>query len=209
MQTAESPAGDFAFVLASAASAMNPPIPFEVEQKFPVGDLAAVRQKLLLLGASFSPSIEQADTYFAHPARDFAQTDEALRLRSVGKRNWITYKGKRIDTQTKTRRELELPLADGAEAREQYAELLGLLGFVPVATVSKHRQGAALTWQGQSIEAALDQVEQVGTFVELETSADELSLPAARQAIGSLASALGLVQNERRSYLELLLGRPP
>lgn len=181
---------------------------FEVEQKFAVRDLAAIRQKLFALGASFAPPIEQADTYFSHPARDFARSDEALRLRSVGERNWITYKGPKIDTRTKTRRELELPLADGAAALAHFAELLGLLGFAPVATVRKRRELAALQWKGRLIEAAVDEVQHVGSFVELETAADQSDLPIATAAIVSLASELGLEQNERRSYLELLLLRP-
>ena len=182
---------------------------FEVEQKFQVSDHAAVRQRLVELGATISPPLDQADTYFAHPVRDFAQTDEALRLRRVGKRNCITYKGPKIDAATKTRRELELPLADGEAACEQYAQLLLVLGFRRVATVRKRREPANLLWQGHEIEAALDTVEHVGLFVELETSADEAGLPAAKAAVGTLASHLGLFEGERRSYLELLFEALP
>ena len=72
---------------------------------------------MIELGATIEPPVVQVDQYFAHPARDFAQTDEALRLRRVGKQNFITYKGSKIDATTKTRREIELPLAPGEEAR--------------------------------------------------------------------------------------------
>jgi adenylate cyclase class 2 len=189
---------------------MTQPTPhFEVEQKFRATDLAALRQKLLALGAALAPPIDQADTYFSHPLRDFAQTDEALRLRRVGEHNWITYKGPKIDATTKTRRELELPLAGGTAAFDQFAQLLGLLGFAPVATVRKRRELASLTWQGRTIEVALDQVNGVGSFIELETSAAESELPAAKGAITSLASELGLTNSERRSYLELLLAGSP
>ena len=44
------------------------------------------------------------------PCRDFAQTDEALRIRTVGDTSFVTYKGPKLDATTKTRRELELPL---------------------------------------------------------------------------------------------------
>ncbi len=178
---------------------------FEVEQKYRLSDHSVVRKRLVELGATIAPPLDQADTYFAHPVRDFAQTDEALRLRRVGERNCITYKGPKIDAETKTRRELELPLADGEAACEQYAELLLVLGFRRVATVRKRRELASLYWQGHEIEAALDTVEHVGLFVELETSANEAGLPAAKEASGSLANELGLLEGERRSYLELLL----
>ena len=103
----------------------------EVEQKFKVASLAAVREQLLALGAEFGEPLDQADTYFAHPARDFAQTDEALRLRRVGGQTWVTYKGPKLDLATKTRHELELPLPAGSDAFERHSELLAALGFRP------------------------------------------------------------------------------
>jgi adenylate cyclase class 2 len=177
----------------------------EVELKFRAGDFAAVRERLIGLGAQFAEPVEQADTYFAHPVRDFAATDEALRLRRVQERNYITYKGPKLDTATKTRRELELPLAAGQDSYVQFAELLVALGFRPVATVRKQREAAGLVWQDRHVEAALDTVAGIGQFVELETSADEATLPAARDCIISLAKHLDLAESERRSYLELQL----
>ena len=53
---------------------------YEVEQKFPVDDLAPIEAKLSVLGAEISEPRTEVDLYFNHPARDFAQTDEALRL---------------------------------------------------------------------------------------------------------------------------------
>src|SRR5689334_8755809 len=101
---------------------------YEVEQKFPLPNTANTEAKLAELGAQFEPPIEQIDHYFRHPSRDFATTDEALRLRQVGPENFITYKGPKIDPATKTRRELELPLTDGPKTFAQFTELLGALG---------------------------------------------------------------------------------
>jgi adenylate cyclase class 2 len=184
----------------------------EVELKFRAGgerDLAAIRDRLVALSATSAGTLDQADTYFAHPARDFAATDEALRLRRVGEQNRITYKGPKLDALTKTRRELELPLAPGGEAFEQFSDLLVALGFRAVATVRKRREVLNLSWQGSEIEAALDTVDKVGHFVELETSSDDAKLTAARESITSLAKQLGLVESERRSYLEMLLATQP
>jgi adenylate cyclase class 2 len=179
----------------------------EVEQKFCVADLAPVREQLASLGARFAERVDQADTYFAHPARDFAATDEALRLRRVGDVNFITYKGPRLDRTTKTRRELELPLPAGARAFQQHSKLLEALGFRPVATVRKRREAAHLEWNGFDVEAALDDVTAVGRYAELEIFAEESSLEAAKVALASLAKQLGLATSERRSYLELLLAK--
>src|SRR5262245_43862480 len=113
---------------------------FEVEQKHPVSDVAALIQRLTDYGAHFGETIQQSDQYFAHPCRDFAKTDEALRIRTVGDKSFVTYKGPKLDTTTKTRREIELPLHlhDGDGSR--FAELLAALGFTPVAKVRKTRR---------------------------------------------------------------------
>lgn len=179
----------------------------EVEQKFRANSLSAIRERLAALGAKFAEPLDQADLYFSHPAKSFAETDEALRLRRAGEQNCITYKGPKLDRQTKTRRELELPLASGQQAFEQFAELLAALGFGEVATVRKRRESAQLLWQGQEIEVALDEVAGVGTFIELEIGTEETGLSAAKKAVLSLAAELGLTASERRSYLELLLDR--
>lgn len=178
---------------------------FEVEQKFPVEDLTDIEDRLVLAGATFAAPVVQVDRYLAHPSRDFAETDEAIRIRQVGDANFITYKGPRIDTTTKTRKEIELPLHDGAEHAEQWTTLLGALGFSPVATVCKRRRHARIAWQDAEVEVALDQVEDLGTFVELELSADEEELDTAKAKLQSLADELGLSGSEQQSYLELLL----
>ncbi|HVU90195.1 MAG TPA: class IV adenylate cyclase [Pirellulales bacterium] len=179
---------------------------YEVEQKFPLSDVAACEARLADLGAIVGAAVTQADRYFNHPGRDFAKTDEALRIRSVGEKNFVTYKGPKIDATTKTRREIELAIPSGDEGAHQFAELLAALGFREVATVRKRRRTAHFDWEGWASEVALDDVEGVGQFCEIELTADEAMLPAARAALGSLAKRLRLQAPERRSYLELLLG---
>jgi adenylate cyclase class 2 len=178
---------------------------FEVEQKFPLTDEAALLAKLASLGGVPSEAMAQVDCYYSHPARDFANTDEALRIRCVGELNFITYKGPKLDLKTKTRREIELPLAGGAQMTMEYGRLLEALGFRPVAKVHKKRRLVVLEWQSRPVEVAIDDVESVGKFVELELSADEAELDAARAALAALAHSLGLSGGERRSYLEMLL----
>ncbi len=178
---------------------------YEVELKFPVPDLLAFSRKLADQSVAIFPAKEEIDLYFAHPARDFAQTDEALRLRRKGDANYITYKGPKIDATTKTRREIELSLAPGPESLASWTALLVAVGFRPVAEVRKSRRKATIPWQGHRVEACLDNVDGVGTFVEFELVADESELDAARACIQSLAQSFGLTQGERRSYLEILL----
>src|SRR5205085_570940 len=113
------------------------------------------------------------DQYFNHPARDFGRTDEALRLRRVGDQNFITYKGPKIDAATKTRRELELPLPSGSDVGGRFSELLLTLGFISAGTVFKVRHPGILAWSGGQVEVALDEVTDLGSFIELEISASD------------------------------------
>jgi adenylate cyclase class IV len=71
--------------------------------------------------------------------------------------------------------------------------------------VNKQRRKAELNIEGRRVELAYDEIEGLGSFAELECSAEEAQLAAAKSAIAKLAIYLGLTHNERRSYLELLL----
>jgi adenylate cyclase class 2 len=179
---------------------------YEVEQKFRLRNVTEMEAKLAPLGAQFASPITQIDHYFRHPARDFASTDEALRLRNVGSDNFITYKGPKVDPATKTRREIELPLVAGQHTIGRFTELLLALGFTPVASVTKQRRKATISWESLDVECAVDEVEGAGFFLELEISADDASLEIAKNSLTNLANRLGLHDQERRSYLELVFG---
>lgn len=178
---------------------------YEVEQKHLVADVRVLEERLAERGVEIGPSIEQLDRYFAHPCRDFSQTDEALRIRTVGDCSFVTFKGPKLDTTTKTRRELELPLAESDTDGSRFAELLQLLGFRPVAVVRKCRRKFEIVSHDCRVEGALDQVENVGTYAELELTADEAGIDNAKHLISKLATELELGPSERRSYLEMLL----
>ena len=188
---------------------------YEVELKFAVSGRAALERRLVEMGGRLAEPQEQVDRYFAHPCRDFAQTDEALRLRRVGDSVAITWKGPRIDAATKTRREIELNLVPlsatlhAAPTLSSWTELLEALGFRRVLEVAKRRQPVRLVWQGAEVDVALDTVVELGEFLELEIMAEQGEVPAARACLESLAQELGLGATERRSYLELILQSQP
>lgn len=177
---------------------------FEVERKYwlPLGH--EIERQLDAMGLVLRPPVDQVDKYYSHPARDFMQTDEVLRLRMVGEENYVTYKGARIDSTTKTRRELELQLPSG-NFIESFEQLLSVLGFEPLMTIHKVRRQATVERNGYEIEICVDEIDQLGYFVELETSSDLEHLEKAKQALSGLATELKLDRQERRSYLELML----
>jgi adenylate cyclase class 2 len=179
---------------------------YEVELKYRSVDHVVLEQRLAALGAIQDGSVQQVDIYLFHPARDFAQTNEAFRLRSIGGENRITYKGPRKPGPTKTREEIEIRVADGGAAAGQLLQLFELLGFRPAATVRKRRTSFHLNRQGQALEVALDRADLLGDFAEIEALApSEADLPAAQSAVLTLAAQLGLTEVEPRSYLRMAL----
>ncbi|HEV8069128.1 MAG TPA: class IV adenylate cyclase [Planctomycetaceae bacterium] len=184
---------------------MNSPETFEVELKFPIVDADEMTLQLLARGARRGGVVRQSDLYFQHPCRDFRQTHEALRLRKTVDGLRITYKGPIIDSRTKMRRELELPVGRDPGDFDQFRELLTILGFEPVRDVVKTRAIYDLMWEGRQLELAVDAVDGLGTFLEIESMASDSDRDAARDAILQLAEKLGLKDPEKRSYLQLLI----
>jgi adenylate cyclase class 2 len=177
----------------------------EIEQKFAQVDFADLEQRLRRQGARPGAEQDEADHYFNAPDRDFARTDEAFRLRRVGPANFLTYKGPKLAGPVKKRVELEVPLTDGAEAAEQFMQVLKHLGYRPVAVVRKHRRHFHWQQAGFDLTLCLDEVEGLGRFAEVEVLAPPEKEKAAEELIVYTAAALGLSKVERRSYLELVL----
>ncbi len=181
---------------------------FEVEVKYRAVDHDRLARQLAELGAVAGPVIDQEDVYLSHPARDFARTNEAFRIRRMGDDNRITYKGPRRAGPTKTREEIEIGFTSGHEPFLGLLKLFENLGFSPVATVRKRRESFQVTFLGHHLEIALDSAEGLGAFAEIETFArDEADLAAAQDAVLVLAGRLGLTEIEPRSYLRMVLDR--
>ncbi len=179
---------------------------FEVEVKYREVDHDGLRRLLGEVGAVEVGAMDQEDVYLSHPSRDFAQTNEALRLRRIGGENRITYKGPKLPGPTKTREEIEIPFLEGEGAFRQLSRLFENLGFAPVAAVRKHRTAFRLTVEPHEIEIALDRVEGLGDFAEIEAIApDAGALPSTQEAVMAAAGLFGLDRIEPRSYLQMIL----
>lgn len=177
----------------------------EIEAKYSVAEFAPIERLLHDWGARFVEDRRDADHYVNAPDRNFAQTDEAFRLRRIGPRNYLTYKGPKIDRDTKTRKEIEVPVADGDMAAEDMLRLLQELGYRSVAVVRKRRRVYETAREGFTLHFCLDEVDGVGSFAEVEIVAEEACFDAAKAVLLRVAGELGLTQTERRSYLQLLL----
>jgi adenylate cyclase class 2 len=180
---------------------------YEVELKVRAS-LDRMRERLTDLEAERIDAVTQTDAYYDAPHRDFAETDEALRIRRERPRGIgddaeatvkLTYKGPLVEAESKTREEHETAVADG----EALAGALDGLGFQPAATVEKERERFAL--DGYTV--TLDRVEGLGEFVEVEREASEPEIESVREGAVELLRRLGLDPDDgiRTSYLGLLL----
>lgn len=174
---------------------------YEVEVKVRA-DHAAVREKLDAQNADPVDHVTQVDTYYSAPHREFAETDEALRIRAETPRESesfteITYKGPLEDADSKTRREIESVVEDA----EATGAIFEALGFEAAAEVRKERERFAL--DGYTV--TLDTVDGLGEFVEVETEAEDID--PAREGAFEVLRSLGLDPDDqiRTSYLGLLL----
>ena len=194
----------------------------EVELKFCVPDVETLIAKLVQLQASDAGAESHCDSYFRHPCRDFAATREALRIRRITRHRssesidtggatdeqdtCVTYKGAHLPGNVKARHELEWSVEASDHDGTNLQSLLLCLGFEMVATVKKQRRSRQLHRSGRDVIVALDLVESVGSYAEIEVlAADENDLEAAREVVSGLAEELGLTTPEPRSYLTLLL----
>jgi adenylate cyclase, class 2 len=178
----------------------------EAEVKLKLDDEARNRltERLEARGARLLGESRQCDEYYAHPGRDFSQTDEALRLREVDGALRITYKGPKLDPPRKTREEIEFTLCTD---RDVAARLLARLGFDAVSCVRKRRKEFRLP-DGPDTLVCIDHVDGLGWFCEIEVEAETVEEGRERLTARLAELALADLEPIAQSYLELLLARP-
>lgn len=177
---------------------------YEVEVKVRA-DHEVVREALERLDAERRDTVMQRDVYYDAPHRDFAETDEALRIRRVENAGAessavLTYKGPLVESESKTREEIETPIHAVADVEA----ILSALGFEPAATVEKERE----RWRVDGYTVTLDDVVGLGQFVEVEAETErETDVERVREGAYAVLRSLDLDPDEqiRTSYLGLLL----
>jgi len=178
----------------------------EVELKVKVDreEVEDLSHKLRDLGFKRCRIVEEIDTYFNGIDRDFRETDEALRVRESidlekgERRYYLTYKGPKLDSISKTREEYQV----GVENGDTTKTILEKLGFKKIPPIRKVRE----IYRKGDILVSIDRVEGIGYFLECEKSVKSKS--EKEDAIGELMDlirSLGLDKKEliRASYLEL------
>lgn len=181
----------------------------EVEIKLPVHRRSTIEHGLVASGFTAGNLIRESDIYFTSPEHDFMHTDEALRIRTsenystASSSSFLTYKGPKLDTVSTTRKELETAIEDSEVCRN----ILRCLGYTELSPVNKLRQ----YYHKETITACVDQVEGLGSFLELEILVEtEEQRPEALKKIETILHDLdySLRETTRYSYLYMLRNQP-
>lgn len=174
----------------------------EVEVKAKIKSFEEIKEKLAKINAKKTKTEHQEDRYFNSPLNDFAKTDEALRIRKIITLNeesiFITYKGPKINTESKTREEIEMNIED----ENKCSKIFERLGFTEVRSVIKDRE----YFQIKNYEISLDDVKGLNPYMEIEIVLEDGSdYTEAQNGIFEMFKSLGITDGfERTSYLELL-----
>ncbi|MEJ2249212.1 MAG: class IV adenylate cyclase [Candidatus Lokiarchaeota archaeon] len=192
----------------------------EVEIKAKINDPEEIKSKLKNLGARYLVSLEHKDTYYNMPRklRDFRKTDEALRIRESKEfktsnpndgenqfKYYLTYKGEKIDDQTKTRKELEVKF----ENVENLKEILDTLNFRDIITVKKKRDLYEIIYDDNKIECLIDYLPILDQFfIEVEVIVElKEQVSQKTKELFSFLKELNIEKSDsiRKSYLELIV----
>ncbi len=178
----------------------------EVEVKIPLFRRSQTEQALMGLGFIPGDLIRESDCYYNSDFHDFMAGDEALRIRvcenltGLSSRARLTYKGPKMDKVSMTRKELETEVSSPDTCRL----ILEALGYRPFFPVNKLRQ----YYHRDNVTACVDQVEGLGSFLELEILVEEeSSREDALKKIETILDDLDLSLSESTtlSYLCMLL----
>ena len=191
----------------------------EVEIKVQISNPKIMKKMFEENDGIYKLSLIHEDTYFNMPegVRDFKKSDEALRVRKSieyhkeNRKNteklmhYFTYKGKKIDIMTKTRKEIELKI----ENIEKMKEILKELGFHEIFTVKKERELYNFYYKNHQIDALIDYLPILNQyFIEVEILANTKdNINAYQEILFDFLTLFGIKRRDSitKSYLELIV----
>lgn len=160
----------------------------EIEAKIKLRDPEKLRSVLKSTGAFFVEKVFEKNWLYDHPDLLLMKQDKLLRLREEG-RVTLTFKGPRQQSEYKKREELELEFPDAPSAHS----LLEAVGFRQWFYYEKIRE----KWRVESSEVVLDELPELGLFVEVEAPS-EGEVETIRKRLKLSREYIGV------SYVELL-----
>lgn len=173
-----------AVLLQSAGAVMG----LEIEAKMKVDDLGAVREKLKAAGGKFVSRVMETNTFLDQPEGSLKKEGKGLRVRinrnvdTGGETVVVTFKGPLRKGAVKTREEREVVV-------ENHDDAVGVfegLGFGVRLSFEKRRE----TWELGECQVELDELPELGTFVEIEGESEEVVM-GVRERLGLSGVEMG------------------
>ena len=162
----------------------------EIEVKIKIKDLSAIKERILQIGANLEKErILEENTLFDFPTAILYEKRQALRLRKIGKKTFLTFKGTPQESRKfKIRDEYETEV----KHQKQLKKILKSLGLLPVFDYQKYR----IVFKKGSLKINLDET-SAGNFMEMEGERNE---------IVKFAKALGFSKDEfiKLDYIQLI-----
>ncbi len=159
----------------------------EIEVKCKIDDFDSLKEKIESLGCTFAESVYQDDIIFINynrPFLTFTPEDIFLRIRKTKDKNILTFKqGEEMNSI-----EHEVSVDDASKM----TDILTSIGFRAVVNVKKTRQKAYLN----DYEICLDQVDGLGSFIELEKITEENAEKVQKEMMEFLQK-LGIRESDR------------
>ena len=139
----------------------------EIEVKIRIDNPLEMKQKLIAQGSVVTiERFLEKNAFYDFRAGSLLAGKEALRLRTIGKRSWLTFKGPAQGSRSfKVREEFESEVRNGP----QFRKILKALGLQPIFQYRKRRTHLR---KGR-LKICLDET-SVGNFIELEGRRNEI-----------------------------------
>lgn len=152
----------------------------EIEVKVRMTDAGSARDLVLKSGARLEKERAfEENILYDFRSRSLTDGHQALRLRTVGRKCFLTFKGSpQKSRRFKVREEFEVEVRNEKQARK----ILQSLGLVPVFRYEKHRT----VFRKDRLKVCLDEI-SLGVFLEIEGE---------RSRIIRLVKLLGVSQSE-------------
>ncbi len=164
----------------------------EIEVKAYLRDKGKVMEKLSSLGCVLSQPVRQIDTVYTNiPAEtvdEYFRNDHFLRIREQNDGRFIFTVKKPLSREVQTKLEHETEVKDAVELEQAIL----LMGYKVANKVIKVRRTAHL----KDFEICIDEVEELGTFIEVERMSDG-DVDAVRNELNEFLALLGVSSGDQ------------
>ncbi len=162
----------------------------EIEVKIRIAGPEKLKEKLAAIGAEpVKNRFLEENTLYDFSSHLLHSQNRALRLRTVNKKTYLTYKGPPLKSRRfKIREEFETEVKN----QKQMKKILKKLGFIPTFSYHKHRT----VYRIRKLKICLDET-SIGNFLELEGE---------QSHIVRVANSLGFSKKEfiKKDYIQMI-----